>query len=493
MPGKIGNKLSIGSSPLADWTLQEALKEAGYEKALQDGKVKVADDGTVTVAKPAGGVAFEGQIATGADLEKLQKTLGEVVGQPTTLADVAGGSGPTVADAMLRTRASRFENRVNDYMWYGVKLTTDLKEEYRLGQRFSLPLVKLPAGEGEIVSIPNPPDWVAKVKDYFTDDDGSVLVPVHPQEMPHRGFDDTDADKTLEVRCASSERTVHAGIPGAPNVMIKLDLANIMHSGVVRPVERDAALGSMATTQFLMDWVDKQGKDNDSFALFPEVMALVDNTSDAAAIIRSPEPYPPPAGGKRTWTMPLYCLTATDQDFPDEPPPLVRMVNDRPDKSVDPLDYFAEKFLEPMIDSALRVHIDLCSSCQAHGQNTALEIGDDGQPSGRVIHQDLEAFWPHPDGAKVTGRDDFFDKMGFVHDPTAKEASVYGTFTAYFHSQNLMPMVRCFAKHFPDKASAVQQRAEQILKDGVLDRRDTVEALKDGPLKGFYDRYVRFA
>lgn len=466
--------LGIGKGPLASWTVTEMLKELGFERALEEGKVKIAPDGVVSVG------TFTGDVRTQEELEAMLRALGKVA-KPVATSTTAGRAVKPM-DVLLRARASQVENRVNERLWMGIQLQTDLKPEYRHGQRFDLPLKRLPPGEGAVFTVGHKSAVVDAMRKLLVDKDGSVLVPVHPQEMQFREM--TAADGTIPgVRCASSERTVHAGVPGLPDVMLKLDLAHIMHSMVVRPIGKDAAYGAVKMTEFLMDWIDKNPKTDDAFCFFPEVMAVVDVKADAAAVVRGVQPYPPHPSGK-TWTMPAYSLSARDQDFPNEPPPLIRMINDRPDPTVRPVDDFIARFVKPLVESALRVALDLGSACQMHGQNSYLEMGPEGQPTGRVVHGDLEAFWPHPDVAQVTGRDDYFAKNGATFTP-ALESDISWTFQTYFVNGNLLPLVKCFEAAFPDQADEARALFKGVIKAGVEQRKDVVTALKNGVMQGF--------
>ena len=474
-------QLGIGKGPLAPWTVKEMLSELGFDKALETGQVKVGDNGEVVVRQADGEkVAFAGALHTKAELDAMLKALGKVAKPDQTSTTAALGQKPH--EVLIRARASQVENRVNDRLWYGVKLQTDLLPEYRMGQRFDLPFKALKPGDGEIMTVGFKSKLVDAMKKIVAKDDGTVMCPVHPQEMSFRGM--TEADAELPgVRCASSERTVHAGLPGVPDLMIKLDLGHILHSMVKRPIDRGGANGALRMTEFLHAWVDDFKVKNDPFCFFPEVMAIVDTGANAAAIVRDPKPYPPHPSGE-TWVIPMYSLSAHDQDFPNEPPPLIRMIKDRPDQSVSAVDDFAQRFMKPLIDSALRAYLDLGAACQMHGQNSYLELGGDGQPTGRVAHGDLESFWPRPEAAKLTGRKDFFEATGIPF-TECRDADVWTNFQAHFLTNNLEPLVKCFAEHFPEEAQAAREKMMALLKEGVQARRAVVEPLQYTALRGF--------
>jgi hypothetical protein len=467
-------RLSPVGTPLSDWTLAETLKDLGYRGVLRQGRVSVEEDGSVTVKDARQQVRFDGPIATRDEFDDLISTLGR-----TARKDKGAPARPPEA-VLAENRAVHFENRANDRIWYGMKLQTELDEQYRFGARFELPLVALPRKQGSVLCADIPGLDLSALKAFFVQPDGRVLVPVHPQEMAHRGF--AKPSQTMPVRCASSERTVHA-----LDVLLKLDLANILHSGVRRPIDKVAAQFAVSMTEFLHGWAQDHLPPDSAFCFLPEPMALIDRKADAAAIVRSTTPFPPPPDGKKTWLVPAYTLTARDQDFPDEAPLLIRLVEQRPDPKVDPIDYALEKIVGPLVDSALTVHIDLGSSAQAHGQNTFLELGEDGHPTGRIAYSDLEAFWPHPELAASGGREDFYDQYDFVHEEV-KEAKIYGTFIAYFESQNFNKVVEHLRGHYPGRAAEISRRAGQLLHDGLEARRGRIEQHQHGPLEGFAQR-----
>ena len=225
---------------------------------------------------------------------------------------------------------------------------------------------------------------------------------MHPQEVAFYEKKETihKSGVIKNVRCASSDRTLHAHLPGTPEFLLKVPLANVLHDDVYRPIDVNEAHGSIAMTEFLMQWADSHKVRNDAFCFLPEPMAIVDKEGNSSAIVRLTTAYPPPPKGKETWNVQAYSLYAPDSDFRDEAPLAIRMIENRPDAKQDELDYFEKKILKPLVQSTLRVSVDLGSSHVPHGQNLFLEIGEDGQPTGRAPHGDLESFWPHPELAR---------------------------------------------------------------------------------------------
>jgi hypothetical protein len=467
------SKLNVGAAPMSRWTVTESLKQLGLEHALEKGQISVAADGTVKVRGDAS--EFEGALRTEADLRRLLTAIGKLSSRADTHV-------PTQqALAIFGTaRDADIENRVNTHLWYGQKLQTELRPEFIGGRRYPLPLVVVPPEHAVIRRTSANIRGLDEVAAYFRRADGSVLLPMHPQELEHRSY--ARATETLDARNASSERTLHVQLPGALSVLVKTDLAHITHSTVVRPLDAAAAEASIAMTDFLSRWVKLQGEPGDAFAFLPEALSVADVNEDVSAIIRIGDPHPPPADGAKTWVVPMYSLSAPDPDFPEEPPMLMRLVNSRPDPGVPPLEYALDTVVGPLIESALRVYLDLGSSAQAHGQNTFLEIGDDGRPTGRVAHSDLEAFWPHPDLAKPLGRDEFYERFGFAYQKVP-ESDIYQTFDGHFVKENLRPMVDCLSHQLGMPRGEVSAAVRERMVEGIERRRDVV--LNHPVLAGF--------
>jgi hypothetical protein len=473
--------------PLAAWTARELIREAGFADDLSLGRVQIAESGEVTVRGTNDAVRFAGLLRSREDLDRLMTVLGEC--RPSA-ASKNLQEGDTLSLMALRLEETRVAQRANDRIWFGSKLVSGIDERYVGGRAFSLPLVELPPGRGRILKMTRKSELMDRVARFFERPNGGVAIPVHPQEMPFRHFG-TAANELAGARCASSERTVHVNEPELEDVLLKLDLAHITHSLVTRPIEEQNAIEVIAKTGFLMNWLDRYSAQDcpagrlDPFCFFPEAMALVDTKADAAVVVRALDPYPPLPGGKKSWSLPLYALTAIDQDFPNEPPMLVRLIRDREDKSQSPLDYFEAAFLRPLIGSAMRLCLDLGASCQAHAQNTSIEFGEDGQLTGRVVHQDLEDLWPRPNVARKQGRPSLYDETSLKPADAGGTIDPAGTFEDFFHSQNLDPLVACFAEHFPAYAQDAETQAIDILCEEIGRRRPLISKMSG------FSRYLR--
>ncbi|MBK7861214.1 MAG: hypothetical protein IPJ65_21915 [Archangiaceae bacterium] len=469
------SKLQVGGAPLSPWSVTEGLKDLGLNHALESGQIQVAPDGAVTVyGRDA--VKVHTKLRSQADVQRLLAAVG-------TLAGPGEAHVPTrqALDIFGTVRAVGLENRVNDRRWYGAKLTTDLRPEFTFGNRFTAPLVRIEAADAGLKRSNIPIAGLDQVEAFFSQRDGSVLLPMHPQELEHRGY--PASATSLDVRCASSERSVHAQLPGMPDAILKLDLAHVLNSDCYRSLEPAHGLASVAITEFLGRWVAARGTEGDPFCFLPEPMTVADVKNGVAAVVRLTDPYPPAPNGQRTWVMPMFSLIARDPDFPDEPPMLIRLVKSRPDESVPALQYALDTVVEPLIESAMRVYLDLGASAQAHQQNTFLEIGEDGRPTGRIAHSDLESMWPHPDLAKDLGRPDFFASYGFPFTPETQEARLFFTFTAYFESQNLGPLIDCLSRELELPRSEVSQAVSERLSAAVAKREHVVRT--NPVLRGF--------
>lgn len=474
-------KLNVNGAPLPAWSVREGLKDLGLSRLLEQGSISVADDGTVTVRGPNEAVEFHAPLTDHEDLELLRLSLGD--------AAAAGHHLPTPAEALDlfgQTRAAGIENRVNARVWLGSKLSTDLRDEFIAGRRFTAPVVEIPAHDAVSFRADVPLQGLDELHTFFCADDGRVLLPMHPQELEARP--ELEPTMAFEARCGSSERTVHAQLPGIPNALVKLDLASVKHAAVHRPLGVTAGRGAVMMTEFLMKWSDTHLSPQSPLCFLPEPFAVGDASRDLCAIVRCADPYPPPADGQQTWVVPVYSLTAPDPDVPDQPPMLIRLVDSRPDKAVSALRYALDAVVQPLIDSALAVYLDLGSSAQAHGQNTSLEIGEDGRPTGRVAHSDLEAFWPHPELAGDLKRPDFFANAGLKHQ-VALESSVSTTFEKYFVEGNLGPIAACLAQHLGLRRDEVMSEVNKRIRAGVSERAELVRKYAQGPLAGFV-RYL---
>jgi len=486
--GKEMPTLSISKSAAAPWTVKQFVGALGLTQPMRKGLIKVDKDGTVTVRDSKKKVAFERTLYSRKDLDALMKAIGKAVpdGQMRAplLSDEKGAW-----DLYNSIRACRFENRVNSY-WFRDQddWASQLEDKYRKGRRFDLPLVELPADRVDIVTLDRKPRGLAKIEKYFDRGD-TKYFPVHPQELKYLKRDGKADEHIKNVRCASSDRTLHTVLPGTRDFLLKVPLNKVVHDGIIRPISSTEATAALSMTEFLMNWSDKHKIKDDPFCFFPEAMAVVDKKSDSAAIVRMVETYPPRKNNEKTWTVCAFSLYATDPDFPKEPPMLQRMINSRPDKKQSKLDYFEENIMGPMTKSVFRVALDLGSSHVPHGQNLFLEIGENGQPTGRAPHSDLESFWPLPELAKPNKRKDYYKEYGYKYAKSKFEGKCWDTFRAYYLEGLLAPIIQCYIEQNPEDAAAVMQRAEKMMATEIQARQKLVNKFsKPGQPLRMFDR-----
>ena len=123
----------------------------------------------------------------------------------------------------------------------------------------------------------------------------------------------------------------------------------------------------------------------------------------------------------------------------------------------------------------MRVALDLGSSHVPHGQNLFLEIGEDGQPTGRAPHSDLESFWPLPELAKATNRKDFYKETGYGYLKSKFEAKCWDTFRVYYLEAMLAPLLECYIQQHPEDAAKVMDRAEKMIQSEIAQRSKLVK------------------
>jgi len=466
--------------------MKQLIQEMGLGPQLKSGRINVGKDGTVTVRDGNRKVAFSQVLDTRADLSKLLKTIGSAVPSANGKTNIIADS-KEAWESYRSIRACRFENRVNTRWFRDQDFDTELKSKYRMGKPFELPMVELPADRVEIMTMHSDLPGLDKITEFF-DKGETRYFPVHPQELKDLQ-PSGKADAKVPVRCASSDRTLHANVPDGPEFLLKVPLNRIVHDDVLRPIAAHEAEGSLAMSQYLKDWVDTQKVKDDSFCFFPEAGAIIDTKTDSACIIRMTTPYPPPADGKKTWSVPAFSLYAPDDDFPGEPAMFQRMINSRPDKTESELDYFDRAILGPLTKSVLRVALDLGSSHVPHGQNLFFEFGADGQPTGRAPHADLESFWPDPELAKATKRPDFYDDYGYKHSKSKFEAKNWDTFRVYYLEGMLAPLLQAYIQEHPEQAADVIDRADALIKSEIKDRSKLISKFnKAGQSLRMFDR-----
>ena len=141
------------------------------------------------------------------------------------------------------------------------------------------------------------------------------------------------------------------------------------------------------------------------------------------------------------------------------------------------MDYFIESILKPLIESNLTLAIDLGSSGQPHGQNTHIEYDTAGLPTGRIIHADVEAFWPAPELAKPLGREEFYKQYGYEYHEN-QFSVLRTTFFTYFVQGVLDQLFEVMGKRYPDNKQELLDKSHEVLVDGLKRRKDKLELIE---------------
>ena len=472
----MADQLTLAGRPITDTSARLFLADVGLQEALDEGWVEI-EDGQVYVANAHDEYVFGRAIKTGADLERLRQAI-----QTSLPKDKQ----PEVSDkrgwwqVWGNTRDIHFENRVNTRVLLGTVHGTKLKKDYLGGAKFDMPLYELPRRDASIITAPGFPE-VARIAKAFTRG-RKILFPMHPQEAGRRRG---KAD-TLEVACASSERTFHHYDTDLPPFLLKIPLS-LKHFMYERPIDAECARSALAMTTYLKRWANATNTANDAFAFLPEAMAIVDKKRDTASIVRLPTPYPPPKNKAETWLMPTYSLWSDDMDRPGTTPMLIDMIENQKAPKKTPLRFTIDRVMTPLIKSAMKVYLDLGAANATHGQNIFLEMDmRTGLPSGRAVHADIESIWPHPAILKAAGRPEYYEKNELeppiegLEYKTKKEKdsldiNLPNTFRSYFVCGVLAPILRVFAKKYPKQAQKAIDETYDLLEREVKKRASLVK------------------
>ena len=210
------------------------------------------------------------------------------------------------------------------------------------------PVVELrlvPAGEDATVRGAWP--------DRFRDDEGRVLIPVHPWQSAHVLH--RTGELPFSTHPLMSLRTL--AVPGGPH--IKTALTARLTSSV-----RDISVGSVETSTLVSDFAEVFAARTDGLLHITRTLgAATDGTPDLAAVVReAPEVYAAP--GEQV--VPVAALATTD--IPQSP------------------SWMAE-FARLTLTVGLRL-LDLGVALEAHGQNLLVVLSASGAPV-RLVYRDL--------------------------------------------------------------------------------------------------------
>jgi hypothetical protein len=461
--------------------VERTLVDIGFGRSLGEGAIVVGKDGSIRTARGT----TVGPLKAPADLRHLLKTLKREY-------PLVQATSMKKALALLEQNVTGgYENDFNDRTQGGKALTSDVEKRYRFGNAFQIPLVRVTAsGGGEFVRTSHSFQGLGASESFFKQAAGGVLMPLHPQELSCReGTEPVEKGPRLEGRTASSERTARVCLGKAPT-LIKLDLRDVSSTYFYRTLLVSDGLAAVKKTDFLATWLDRHRSSNPHFAFEPEMAAVLDRKQNVAAILRSARPYPPPSRGTKTWPVKFYSLIAKDPENPSRPPLLVRLIQERPDKKMAALDYAMEKVIRPLIEVSLAVHIDLGAAATLHQQNTALEIGQDGHPTGRIIVSDLSDLHLNPRTAAALSAGQFSEKYGF------SDFAPKGSFQSFDHwvgAYNLRPLRQTLERYFPEAQKEIRTRIRTLVAEGLQQRRAAIEAQRAAGETGFSDLLARGA
>jgi hypothetical protein len=378
------------------------------------------------------------------------------------------------------TFTTYMENVVNDWGWYRARedFKTEMEPRYRFGSEYTLPAILLSRKKSALLS-PRDKDAAVRKLDRFFHRGNKILMPIHPQQFSH--FAD-QPDVTIKgVRCASSERTVHVPTGKRRGVMVKLDLGKMIHSGERRSMSPEEARMVVHTNEHLKRIIKNDPAFKDYVAFFPEPVAVVDYEHDIAATVRLFDPYPALKRGIRTKVMPMFCLYSKDHKNPRDPTALRTIIQGRPDQKETPIDYFFRKIVEPLIKSWAHFQFDLGINVIPHSQNTYLEMWPNGEPTGRIVHGDMESFTVVPGVERYAGlKKRFWDNAPFERedwDHTMMDP--YVSYDDFLRVNNLDKVLRAFRREYPTHSKyTVDKRVDALFAAEFSERREMIEDLR---------------
>ena len=472
-------QLDVGRMAMTPKGARDFLKELGMGSQLWAGKIRIDDDGVVTVKGPRKNL-FKSDLRNETDLQELRRALRSLHGTEDVYELAKPGAFRRTFDV---ARLKHYEQRANTRRLGDGVYKGELQNMYMGGRKFDMPLFALPKTQAEILTCDEDryPE-LEEIRALFEDDE-SIAMAVHPQEVRKAKHLGNQPDWTLEVANASSERTFYHYEPSVPQFLLKVPLPTVTHFNFTRPIAPLDAQRGVAMTRYLRQFADRSRRADDPFAFLPEPMAIVDKKGKSANVIRLATPYPPPADPESTWLMPAYSLYAPDVDRPGSRPVLADMIDGQRDKK--PVEFLIDDILGPLVKSAMRLYLDLGAAGAVHGQNIFLEIDmKNGKPTGRGVHADIEGIWPHPAVIKEAGLPDFYKEHGFDTHPPRKTYTkknkkeiffnVEYSFNNYFLYGLALPILRTFRDAYPDHADAANQAFKDLMTSEIKARRGLV-------------------
>ncbi|MBK8010028.1 MAG: L-tyrosine/L-tryptophan isonitrile synthase family protein [Deltaproteobacteria bacterium] len=270
---------------------------------------------------------------------------------------------------------------------------TAVKPEY-LGAPFALEAVRVPrdqvrvdvAREGLTEDLRA---YVDHVIGTFDAGDGHMYFPVHNQQVAE--LFDAEAlsgGKTFNAQVTSSDRTVAMD----NGVRLKLDLSRISSINATKPQTRTHSLRDMAIWGEMAKIFESDPILRQYAATQPEVVSFTLADKDMSNLARSIVPYPAhPEHPEGTIAVSLKSLLTTTSG---ESPLLRMIVENRPNKKQDALEYFVDCLIRPVVKVFRRTLDEYgVGLFNLHEKNLAFEATLDMTPTQRVVINDFGDVW----------------------------------------------------------------------------------------------------
>ena len=256
----------------------------------------------------------------------------------------------------------------------------------------------------------------------------------------------------------SSPRSLVAWNPNADGnfIIVKASLdANVGELRRINPL--DKGIRAVATTKALDQWYAEHGSGR-APPFMREPMVVFPPGREFGMIVREiPEGFP---GSRGTRLVPGSSIVSSRPD--GKPPLLVDMIRK---SGQPPMDYIGERIIAPFMRQYGEIVLKNGLVGEPHQQNVLLEIGRDGQLTGRMVFRDLDSykvdvetrvrnglgvrdFWPYPDPGVVG------------HGKLAKAREYYNdSYLEYVREDWAFMLNRGLRKYFPEVTEKALHKA----------------------------------
>lgn len=328
------------------------------------------------------------------------------------------------------------ERYVNQRRYSTTSEYTEASEEYRPREgkeSFLAPYFWLTDNVKLLTANPAP-----KVLQHARNSNGIRFV-LHPDMLtePNPTIDALvkQTNGQLEVTPTASTRTVYSG---ELDSFLKLHL-NKRISRYIRRLRPSSVEHSILISQDL-----DQAEIPPFFAYLPESVGVIAGTDDNAIGMIYRETIPRPVINEKRHLVPYFSLWSTDSKQTEDLPLLVQLIQHH---KAEPLSFFLEKIIEPLIASWAWGAKERGILLESHGQNTLLELDANYTPT-RIVHRDFQSLEVDPEVRKQHRLDMPFNKhrIGIDDPPRKIEYSlVYDVFVGdYLFSHIVKPMTTHF-------------------------------------------------